>query len=301
MPRNFLRQPFSSHDLAKWLELEIIGPELEITHIASLDKLKFGCLAFAKNLNYLKYTPPAGVTLLAPKILENCSDISCILTNDPRLSYARTLQFLEKNVGFCDPDEPANIDPTAKISPTAHIGNGVVIGARTIVGHNVFIGDGAKIGCDCRIKAGAVIGDKGFGFAYDENHIPIEIIHLGNTIIHDRVEVGALTTVCQGTLSDTILEDDVKLDDHVHIAHNVHLHRRVTVTANATLSGRANIEEDVYIGPGATISNGVAVRQNAKISLGAVVVKDVDKGETVTGNFAINHRRFLRQNSKAKK
>lgn len=51
---------------------------------------------------------------------------------------------------------------------------------------------------------------------------------------------------------------------------------------------------DVWIGVNATISNRIRIGDGARVSLGSVVTKDVPAGATVTGNFAIDHRQFLK-------
>jgi UDP-3-O-[3-hydroxymyristoyl] glucosamine N-acyltransferase len=54
----------------------------------------------------------------------------------------------------------------------------------------------------------------------DEFDIPLRILHLEIVIIGNRVELGSLNNVCQGTIEKTIIDDDVKTDHHVHIAYN---------------------------------------------------------------------------------
>jgi UDP-3-O-[3-hydroxymyristoyl] glucosamine N-acyltransferase len=59
------------------------------------------------------------------------------------------------------------------------------------------------------------------------------------------------------------------------------------------LAGSVRLGNDVWIGPNSTISNGVTVGDGAKVSLGAVVTRDVPAGARVTGNFAVDHEKFL--------
>lgn len=53
------------------------------------------------------------------------------------------------------------------------------------------------------------------------------------------------------------------------------------------------IGDNVWIGPGVTITNGIEVGNKASISIGSVVTKSVNDGSTVTGNFAIDHSKFI--------
>jgi UDP-3-O-[3-hydroxymyristoyl] glucosamine N-acyltransferase LpxD len=151
------------------------------------------------------------------------------------------------------------------------------------------------IGSDVYIKSGAVIGQKGFGFERDDSGTPVLFPQLGGVRIGDRVEVGALSTIARGALGDTVVSDDVKLDDHVHIAHNVEIGPRCLVTAGAVVSGSVKIGSDVWIGPNATTTNAIEIGGGATISLGAVVARDVKPGKHVSGNFAEPHDKFLQR------
>jgi len=194
--------------------------------------------------------------------------------------------------------------PVTGIHPTAQIGSGVVlgkgtsIGAYTVVNNGVAIGSGTvihnhvtigprvRIGSDCIIKSGAVIGEEGFGMDVDEAGNNIRIPHLGSVVVGDHVEIGALNTVCAGTIEPTILEDYVKMDDHVHVAHNVRIGRNCVVTACSEISGSVSIGEDTWLGPNCSIMNGITIGSHVLVGLGAVVTKSLDAGQIVKGNPA---------------
>jgi UDP-3-O-[3-hydroxymyristoyl] glucosamine N-acyltransferase len=164
------------------------------------------------------------------------------------------------------------------------IGRGVTIGEGSVLGHNIRIADGVRIGKNCRIKSGSVIGEDGFGFEHDTDGTPLRMIHLGGVVIGDRVEIGSLNTVCQGTLGPTIVEDDVKTDDHVHIAHNCQIKRRTIITAGVVVAGGVTVGEAAWIACNATILNGLTIGDRAFIGLGAVVIRDIPPRTTVVGN-----------------
>jgi UDP-3-O-[3-hydroxymyristoyl] glucosamine N-acyltransferase len=65
------------------------------------------------------------------------------------------------------------------------------------------------------------------------------------------------------------------------------------IAANAVVAGSSVLGERVWVGPSATISNGLTVGDDASISLGAVVTRDVAPRARMTGNFAVEHERFL--------
>jgi len=65
------------------------------------------------------------------------------------------------------------------------------------------------------------------------------------------------------------------------------------IAGRSVISGNCSIGENVFLGVGAVISNRITIGDGARVSLGSVVTKDVPAGQTVTGNFAVDHRKFL--------
>ena len=51
----------------------------------------------------------------------------------------------------------------------------------------------------------------------------------------------------------------------------------------------------------AIVSNGIKVKDGAIVSIGAVVVEDVEEKIQVSGNFAMPHNKFLKHFSKISK
>lgn len=178
------------------------------------------------------------------------------------------------------------IDESASIGAYVTIGDQVSIGRGTRIGPGVVIGDRVQIGRDCDIHANAVIGEAGFGFERDETGRAIPFPHLGRVVIGDRVLVGADTCIARGALSDTIIEDDVQIDSHVHIAHNVRVQRAVTIVAHCSISGSVVIEEGAWLSPGSIVIGGTTVGAGATVGVGSVVTKSVKPQITVFGNPA---------------
>lgn len=185
-----------------------------------------------------------------------------------------------------------------QISDTARIASqNVVIGNRTIIEDHVVIGENVVIGDDCIIHSGAVIGGKAFTFARASRDRILGLADLGQVIIGDRVEIFSLTHIARGILptDKTVVESDSKIDALVHIGHGAKIGRRTLIAASALISGNVKIGNDCWVGVNATISNRIIIGNKARVSLGSVVTKDVKEGETVTGNFAIDHAKFIRQ------
>jgi UDP-3-O-[3-hydroxymyristoyl] glucosamine N-acyltransferase len=102
----------------------------------------------------------------------------------------------------------------------------------------------------------------------------------------NNIEVGALTCICRGTIDDTLIGDNVKIDDHVFIAHNVQIGENSVVIAGAEVSGSVKIGKNSWIGPQSTIINGVEIGESSMVGIGAVVTKPVTNNVIVAGNPA---------------
>lgn len=173
----------------------------------------------------------------------------------------------------------------------------IKIGDRTIIEHNIVIMNNVTIGDDCIIHSGTIIGKDGFGFSLDKNDIPQKVAHFGGVRIGDRVEIGANCSVDRGTIDDTVVEDDVKIDSFSVIAHNSRIGKG-TIIVGAAIGGSCTVGEKTYIAPRAVIKNQVSIGSNCFIGMNTVV------HESIADNMMIptqgtqakrikNYRRFL--------
>lgn len=191
---------------------------------------------------------------------------------------------------------PNWIQDSALIDSSARIADyGVEIGARVRVGPHVTIAPGVTVEDDCVLHPGVSLGVPGFntGFIGGRQRI---IPQLGGVRLKPFVEL--LSNVCVARAlfgGETTLGEETVADNLVYIAHDVQIGRRVQLCALVNILGRAEIGDEAYIGPSSVIVNGARVGARAKVSIGAVVTRDVAAGTVVTGNFAIPHDRFLDQ------
>ena len=282
MSTQLKKRTFAS-DLARCLELEWRGEDVAISDIRPLAAATDACLCFS-NLAVQRSLGFA-CAVIAPE--GECGEGSCLLvSNSPRLDFARALNLLAAEPGFVGYFAEAQIAPSASIGRHVVFGNGVVVGANTVIHHHVVIGDGVKIGDRCVIKSGTVIGEDGFGFERDSEGRPIRLMHLGSVEIGDDVELGSLNTVCRGTLGNTIIQDDVKTDDHVHIAHNCIVRRGTLLTACVELSGGVDVGEFVWVGPNSSVINAAKIGEHAFVGIASNVTKSVERCTRVAGNPA---------------
>jgi UDP-3-O-[3-hydroxymyristoyl] glucosamine N-acyltransferase len=280
---NKLTIPILASELADRLRLPITGADIPIASVEPLPNAGAQSLSFA-NKPFGADLPKFAVVIAATGSVSKTATI--LEAANPRLAFARALQLLRDGPGFLATTEPARVEPSASVAVSAHLGRGVQIGARTVIEHNVVIADGVKIGADCHIKSNTVIGEAGFGFERDEEGVPIRILHLGSVIIGDRVELGSLNTVCRATLGNTVIEDDVKSDDHVHIAHNCTVRRGALLTACTELSGGVEVGAFAWIGPNSSVIQKVSIGDHAFVGIGSNVTKSVASRSIVAGNPA---------------
>lgn len=191
--------------------------------------------------------------------------------------------------------QPTRIDTSAVIDPGAAVSPyGAAIGARVRVGANAVIGPGVEIAEDCVLHPGVVLGVPGFnrGIVGGRRR---NFASIGGVRLMPFVELLANTCVARALFGgDTTIDEEVVTDNLVYIAHDARIGRRAEICALANILGRAEIGENAYIGPSAVVLNGVTVGRGARVSVGSVVTRDVPPGETVTGNFALPHDRFIR-------
>ncbi len=282
--RNLLQKPVRASVIAAELGLAFEGDDVEVATVAPISAPRAHALSFATHP--IPDELPANVCVIAPGPLALGTRTACLRSLRPRLDFVKALLILDRLGTFERWTRPPEIHPSAVVGPNVSFGNGVVVGAGTRIGANVTIASNTRIGNDCWLKANCVIGEAGFGFERDTDGKPLRMLHFGGVILEDRVEVGSSTTVCQGTLAPTVIEQDSKIDDHVHVAHNVHIKKNALVTACAELSGGVVIGEAAWVGPNASVLEKVHVGDRAFIGIGAVVLRDVAPDTTVVGNPA---------------
>jgi UDP-3-O-[3-hydroxymyristoyl] glucosamine N-acyltransferase LpxD len=193
--------------------------------------------------------------------------------------------------GVCAANE---IAPNVRIHPSACIAErGVRIGAGTIVGPKAVIEERSVIGEDCVIGTGVVIG--GYGFEIRRiGGMQTVVPHAGGVRLGSRVFIQSNAVVDRALFGGfTEIGDETVVDDLVHISHGVSIGKRCRIVACSAVCGASVLGDDVWIGPNATVSSTVHVGDGARVSLGSVVIRDVPAGACVSGNFAIDHERFM--------
>ncbi|MEG2639037.1 MAG: UDP-3-O-(3-hydroxymyristoyl)glucosamine N-acyltransferase, partial [Clostridiales bacterium] len=169
-----------------------------------------------------------------------------------------------------------------------HIGKNVVIEQFVSIYSHVTIGDGSII------RAGATIGCMGFEFKRNDDSI-MPIKHFGGVYLDRNIEVQNNTCIDRAVFpwDNTYIGENTKIDNLVHIGHAAKIQKNVLIAAHACIGGRTVIMPNTWVGIGSMIRNGIVIGSNARVNMGAVVTKSVLDNQSVTGNFAIDHQKFM--------
>lgn len=257
------------------------------------------------------FTPKGCAELVGEK------DIIPVISETPRTHFGRVLARLVQARSIFDDGPEPDISPSAKIHPTAVVGAGAVIGDRAeihphvVIGPGVIIGEGTQIlsnvsiecsviGRDCVIKSNSTIGYRGFGVDADERGI-FDLPHVGRVIMGDRVSVGSQTSIDRGFLGDTVIGNDVKIDNLVQVAHNVTLGDGCMLAGHVGISGSCHVGKNVLMGGSVGLADHLTVGDGAKLAARAGVMHDVPAGEMWSGIPAMPVREHMRLISATRK
>lgn len=175
------------------------------------------------------------------------------------------------------------INRNAHIGHNCYIGKDVVIGNNVVIKNNVSIEGKVEIGENTIIHSGVVIGSDGFGYFQNKDERNFKVPHYGGVIIGKDVEIGANTCIDRGTLDDTIIGNNVKIDNLCHIAHNCIIGDNNSIVALSMIGGSVRIDKNTYIAPGVIVKNQIYIGANSVVGMGAVVTKDVEDNKIVAG------------------
>ncbi len=233
---------------------------------------------------------------LAEKIT---GDRGVVVAAQPQDAYYRLHNRLFRE-GLMKVHQEHRIDPGAVIAPTAIIGRHVVIEKGVTIGHHVVVEDFSIIGEGTYVAPNVYIGSRGMqNTRYDGKFLRVEFA--GGVKIGRNCEILASAIVQKPYHCEyTEIGNDVQISVKVNVAHNVKVGDRTMVAGNSQIGGNAVVEEDVWIGQSATICDGIRIGRGAQVKMGSVVVSPVKPGQVVSGNFAMDHARTLKNHARAK-
>lgn len=290
--------------IAKFLGLKILFKDFNLEGVTSIENIKNNHVSFLtdiinkkfnlsqkKNYNLLSLRKLSKILIITDK--KNAPKINCpkLITNNPRYDFQRVMNkfFILKQKNKIHPssiiENKKLLGRNVNVGANSFIEKNVKIGDNTIILNNVVITGKVSIGSDCIIKSNTTIGSEGFGFSFNKN-IYEHFAHIGGIKIGNKTWIGSNVSIEKGSLDDTIIENEVLIDDLVQIGHNVLIKKRSQITAGCILSGKCQIGSDCWLAPNASIDNNVLVGNNSIIGMGSVVRKNVKNREVVAGNPA---------------
>ena len=286
--------------------------DLPLNGLAALASAQPGELSFVSHPRYRQQiaSSRASCVVVAPE-LETAARArgACIVTDQPYLYFARATQLWRRCTHPAAPagihpsavvDVQAHVDPSARVGPLCVVERGARIGAGTVLKARVTVGEDCHVGARCLLHSGVVIGADGFGFApHDGAWEKIE--QLGAVVIGDDVEIGANTCIDRGALSDTVIEDGVKLDNLIQIGHNVRVGRHTAMAACVGVAGSATIGAHCTVGGAAVVLGHLEVADHVHISAASVVTRSIRKAGHYTGLFPIDDNAQWEKNAAALK
>jgi UDP-3-O-[3-hydroxymyristoyl] glucosamine N-acyltransferase len=296
--------------------------ETRIEQIGTLEKAGAGQIAFLANAKYRKQLEGSrAAAVILSQADADATTIPRIVCDNPYSYFARLSAFLNPLREYAPGIHPtavigkgANISPQAHIGPQVTVGEGAVIEAGVVlmagcvVGDHTVIGDHARlyprvtVYHDCIIgkhviaHSGAVIGSDGFGMAW-ENGRWLKIPQIGRVIIGDHVEIGANTTIDRGALDDTIIEEDVKLDNQIQIAHNVKIGAHTAIAGCVGIAGSTTIGKYCRIGGSAGIIGHLNIADKVEIGSFTLVGKSITESGSYAGVYPFSKNDEWRNNA----
>jgi UDP-3-O-[3-hydroxymyristoyl] glucosamine N-acyltransferase len=313
-------------ELARRFDLDLQGEDRALDGVATLARAGATQLAFLANPRYraqLAQTGAGAVVLRAADAAGFAG--SALIARDPYAAFARIAALFEPRPARPPGIHPsAVVDPSAQVDPSAHVGAHVAIGARSRIGPGCVVGPGCVIGEDCElgegcelvarvtlvtrvrlgrrvlVHPGAVLGADGFGIAMDQGRW-LKVPQLGGVVVDDDCEIGANTTIDRGALDDTVLEQDVRLDNQIQIAHNVHIGAHTAMAGCAAVAGSARIGRHCLIGGGAGILGHLELCDRVVVTAMSLVTHSIrEPGEYSSGTPLMENRRWRRSAARFK-
>jgi UDP-3-O-[3-hydroxymyristoyl] glucosamine N-acyltransferase len=238
---------------------------------------------------------PEGVTaVIASKKCEGAPrNVGFMIARQPYATFAAIHERMAETSHYL-PKAPNEIDHSAKIHASAVIAeDSVMMGRRCEIGPFAVVNRGSVLGDNVRIGAGSIIGQE-LPVPIWNKDSAIRLRPAGLVQIGSNVDIHGNCVVSRGLFDQpTRIDDEVKIDNLVTVGASASVEEGSMLVACANIGNFARIGKKVWIGPNASIEDSVRIGDGAFISIGSTVVEDVGENAKVSGNFAIDHGKFI--------
>ena len=250
---------------------------------------------------------------------------TAVRVKDPRLAFAKLLEVftppvhlqrgiserayigenvkIGKNVTvmpFAMVDDNAVVGDNVVLYPHTYVGQYASIGKDTLLYPNVTVREFCKIGERVIIQSSSVIGGDGFGFV-TKNGKHTKVPQIGNVIIEDDVEIGALVGIDRATMGSTIVAQGTKIDNLVHVGHNCEIGANNLIVAQTGIAGSTTSGSNVTFGGQTGVVGHIHIGRNTVLAARSGPIADIPEGVFYAGFPARPHQEWLRMEAAAKR
>ncbi len=309
--------------IAERFGLELRGdPALDVDGVDTLAQAGPTRIAFLANPRYRAQLASAGAAAVVLRAADaDACPRACLVAPDPYVAFAKIAALFERGPA-ADPGvhpsaivaSTARVEVGASIGPCCVVEDGAVVEAGAVLGPHCVVGRDCRVGAHSRLVArvtlvqdvrlgkrvlvhpGAVLGADGFGIAFEHDHW-IKVPQLGGVVVGDDCEIGANTTIDRGALGDTVLEEDVRLDNQIQIAHNVRIGAHSALAGCAAVAGSATIGRYCLIGGGAGILGHLSLADRVTVTAMSLVTHSIREPGEYSSGTPIQPNRQWRRNA----
>ena len=318
---------FTAAELARRFALGLHGDaQASVAGVATLARAGRHDLTFLANPRYRSQLADcnAGIVIMGAADAEGYAG-TALIAADPYVAFAKLAALFETRVAATPGihvsaviDANALVDPAASVGPFTSVGARSTIAAGAVIGAGCAIGEDCSIGEDCKlgprvtlvrrvrlgrrvlIHPGAVLGADGFGLAMDGGRW-LKMPQLGGVMVGDDCEIGANTTIDRGALGDTVLEEDVRLDNQIQIGHNAHIGAHTAMAGCSAVAGSARIGRYCLIGGGAGVLGHLELCDRVVVTAMSLVTHSIrEPGEYSSGTPLMDNRSWRKSAARFK-
>lgn len=276
--------------------------DLELSNLQDSKDCNEQSICFIKSKKFIDtLSSSAGAVITTQEIADQLTNYkNFIIVKDPYLGYADASKvFYQKYKIENDAKDPV-FGENVLIGKNSVINSNCRIGNNVIIYDNVSIYPRTTIGDNSIIHSGTVIGSDGFGYAQSSDGWN-KIEHLGGVIIGKNVEIGAKSAIDRGALGDTVIEDGVKIDNHVHVAHNSYIGENTAIAGQSGMAGSVKIGKNCQIAGHVGIVGHIEIADNVIIMAKTLVTKSIKEAGVYSGVMPMQkHKDSLRFIAKIK-
>ena len=225
----------------------------------------------------------------------------------------------------------AELGENVSIGPNVVVGRNSKIGNNSKLLANCYVGKNCTIGENCLFHAGCCIGDNshignrvifqhhvsigadGFSFVTENpdvieqarkegqvvdqnvNQKVYKIPSIGGVVIGDDVEIGANSCVDRGTIENTEIGAQTKIDDLVMVGHNCKIGKACMLVSQCGIAGSCKIGDRVVIAGQAGMADHIEFGSDSIVMAKAGVTKSFPEKSIIIGAPAVPRKDFIKQ------